>query len=107
MGGCLNTAHCREAHILVLASVGNLGDESWHDPVAMCTAYDPVTTPDKLLDVGSTTSSDKLSDFSSYGACVHVQVVLPRRPIAQRPTPLPPPPRPPVHARPPACPPTC
>ena len=80
----IDTPHFHEAQVLVVAAAGNSGDESWYDPIEHCKAhYDPVTTPDKLL-VGSTTEGGALSYFSSYGACVHVQVLLPRRPKARR-----------------------
>ena len=40
---------------------------------------DPVRTPDKLL-VGATTEGGSKSSFSSYGACVHMQVPFPTPP---------------------------
>ena len=58
-----------------MASAGNEAKDSCVE------RYDPITTPDKLL-VGSTTEAGKLSSFSNYGACVHVQVPFPLRPPA-------------------------
>ena len=84
-----------KVQVLVVAAAGNSASD-W------CTSiYDPVTTPDKLL-VGATTKGGALASFSNYGACVHVQVLPPRRLIAHSArNPLPPPPRLPVHACPP------
>jgi hypothetical protein len=70
MGGRLDTPHFHEAQVLVVAAAGN----SATDPCG--TYYDPVTTPDKLL-VGATTKEGALASFSNFGACVHVQVLLP------------------------------
>jgi subtilisin family serine protease len=86
MGGRLDTPHFHEAQVLVVAAAGN----SATDPCR--TYYDPVTTPDKLL-VGATTKEGALASFSNFGACVHVQVLLPSRPVAhsaRNPAPLPP-----------------
>ena len=64
-----------KVQVLVVAAAGNSASD-W------CTSiYDPVTTPDKLL-VGATTKGGALASFSNYGACVHVQVLPPRRLIA-------------------------
>ena len=65
-----------------MASAGNSASD-W------CTSsyYDPITTPDKLL-VGSTTYLDKASSFSNYGACVHVQALLPAAPLRSAHPPL-------------------
>jgi hypothetical protein len=78
MGGRLDTPHFHEAQVLVVAAAGN----SATDPCR--TYYDPVTTPDKLL-VGATTKEGALASFSNFGACVHVQVLLPSRPVAHNP----------------------
>ena len=86
IGGRLDTPHFHEAQVLVVAAAGN----SATDPCR--TYYDPVTTPDKLL-VGATTKEGALASFSNFGACVHVQVLLPSRPVAhsaRNPAPLPP-----------------
>ena len=83
MGGRLDTPHFHEAQVLVVAAAGN----SATDPCR--TYYDPVTTPDKLL-VGATTKEGALASFSNFGACVHVQVLLPSRPVAHTPATLPP-----------------
>ena len=83
MGGRLDTPHFHEAQVLVVAAAGN----SATDPCR--TYYDPVTTPDKLL-VGATTKEGALASFSNFGACVHVQVLLPSRPVAHNPAPFPP-----------------
>ena len=81
MGGRLDTPHFHKAQIVVVQAAGN-------DEANMCWAhYDPVNTPAKLI-VGSTTRSDQLSKFSNYGACVHVQVLLPAAPLRSAHPPL-------------------